>query len=71
MKTEHLEAAKAMQLPLPPWTHEVLGEQRYCDIATKLGFFNPKAEPSDYRPALDPSPFADIIRAQYKGTTQE
>ena len=71
MKAEHLEAAKAMRLPLPPWTHEELGEQRYCDLATKLGFFNPAMESKDFRPALDPTEYLDLIRAQYSGKTTD
>lgn len=52
------------ELPLPPWTHEALGEELYCRIATELGYFNPKNEQSSYRPDLDPTPHLDIIRMQ-------
>ena len=60
------EKAKTLQLPLPPWTHEALGEAKYCEIASELGFFNPKSEQKNYRPNLDPAPFLEIIRAQAK-----
>lgn len=59
-------AENTFELPLPPWSHEALGEEKYCELATKLGFFNPKAEPTTYRPDLDPTPFLDQIRGQHK-----
>ena len=37
------EKAKTMTLPPLPWTHQALGEDVYCKIATELGYFNPKA----------------------------
>jgi len=52
------------QLPIPPWTHENLGEEKYCEVATKLGFFNPKAEDERYRPSLDHTPYLETIKAQ-------
>ena len=61
------EKAKTMTLPPLPWTHQALGEDVYCKIATELGYFNPKAERNDYRPSLDPGPFKDLI----KPTTKE
>lgn len=60
------EKARKMALPLPPWTHEALGEQKYCELARELGYFNPKAEATAYRPSLDPTPFLDVIREQHK-----
>ena len=56
------EKAKTMTLPPLPWTHAALGEDVYCKIATELGYFNPKAESGQYRPSLDPGPFADLIK---------
>ena len=63
----YFEKAKTMTLPPLPWTHQALGEDVYCKIATELGYFNPKAERNDYRPSLDPGPFKDLI----KPTTKE
>ena len=63
----YFEKAKTMTLPPLPWTHQALGEETYCKIATELGYFNPKAESGQYRPSLDPGPFADLI----KPTTKE
>ena len=63
----YFEKAKTMTLPPLPWTHQALGEDLYCKIATELGYFNPKAERNDYRPSLDPGPFKDLI----KPTTKE
>lgn len=59
--TPYQEKASKMQLPPLPWTHEALGEELYCQLATQLGYFNPKAERKDYRPTLDPTPFAQFI----------
>ena len=64
---QYFEKAKTMTLPPLPWTHQALGEDAYCKIATELGYFNPKAERNDYRPALDPSPYLSLI----KPTTKE
>ena len=64
---QYFEKAKTMTLPPLPWTHQALGEETYCKIATELGYFNPKAESGQYRPSLDPGPFADLI----KPTTKE
>ena len=61
------DKAKTMTLPPLPWTHQALGEDVYCKIATELGYFNPKAERTDYRPSLDPGPFKELI----KPTTKE
>lgn len=58
----YFEKAKTMTLPPLPWTHQALGEETYCKIATELGYFNPKAESGQYRPSLDPGPFADLIK---------
>ena len=58
----YYEKAKTMNLPPLPWTHQALGEETYCKIATELGYFNPKAESGQYRPSLDPGPFADLIK---------
>lgn len=58
------EKAKTMTLPRLPWTHEALGEETYCEIATELGYFNPKAEKDDYRPALDATPFLSLIKKE-------
>jgi hypothetical protein len=55
------------KFPPLPWTHEALGEERYCQVAVQLGFFNPKAETPDYRPDLDPTPFLDKIKADNPG----
>ena len=63
----YFEKAKTMTLPPLPWTHQALGEDVYCKIATELGYFNPKAERNDYRPSLDPGPFKELI----KPTTKE
>jgi hypothetical protein len=70
--TVYQEKASKMQLPPLPWTHEALGEELYCQLATQLGYFNPKAERKDYRPTLDPSPFAQFIgKGAPKPTTKE
>lgn len=61
-----IEKARTIKLPLPPWTHEALGEQKYCELARELGYFNPKAEATAYRPSLDHTPFSDVIREQHK-----
>lgn len=58
----YFEKAKTMTLPPLPWTVEALGEETYCKIAAELGYFNPKGEPRDYRPALDPTPFVSLIK---------
>lgn len=55
------------KFPPLPWTHEALGEERYCQTAIELGFFNPKGEPQDYRPDLDPGPFMEKIKADNPG----
>ena len=57
----YVEKAKTMQLPSLPWTHEALGEELYCKLAVELGYYNPKAEKKDYRPTLDPTPYAHLI----------
>lgn len=57
------EKAKTMTLPPLPWTHEALGEEKYCELAVELGYFNPKAEKDEYRPALDATPFLSLIKA--------
>lgn len=64
MMNAYFEKAKTMNLPPLPWTHEALGEELYCTLATELGYFNPKAEKEDYRPALDASPYLSLIRAK-------
>lgn len=51
------------KFPPLPWTHEALGEEKYCEVAVELGFFNPKTEATDFRPSLDPVPFLDKIKA--------
>ena len=66
-----VEKAKTMQLPPLPWTHEALGEELYCKLAVELGYYNPKAERRDYRPALDASPFAHLIGKATKPATKE
>ena len=58
------EKAKTMTLPPLPWTHEALGEEKYCELAVELGYFHPKAERDDYRPSLDPTPFLSLIKAK-------
>ena len=60
------EKAKTMTLPPLPWTYQALGEEKYCEIARELGYFNPKAEASDYRPSLDPTKFLPLIKAAAK-----
>ena len=60
----YFEKAKTMNLPPLPWTWEALGEEKYCEIATELGYFNPKSEKDDYRPSLDPTPFLSLIQAK-------
>ncbi len=42
-------------------------EELYCLLATRLGYFNPKNEPTNYRPSLDPTPYLDQIKAQHGG----
>lgn len=66
MAIEHkiLEKAKTMDLPPLPWTHKALGEDLYCHIAVELGYFNPKTEPANYRPSLDPTPFLGLLKAK-------
>ena len=59
--TDYISKAASMNLPSLPWTWEALGEEKYCEIAIELGFFNPKAERPDYRPSLDPTPFLGLI----------
>lgn len=61
-----IDKARKMALPLPPWTHAALGEEKYCELARELGFFNPKGEATNYRPDLDHTPFSDVIREQHK-----
>lgn len=68
---ELMEKAKKMQLPPLPWTWEKLGEDLYCQIASELNYFNPKAEPPDYRPSLDPTPFLGLILKHKTKTTEE
>ena len=48
--------------PNGPWTHENLGEEKYCEVAKTLGFFDPRLETTDYRPPLDSGPFVEQIR---------
>jgi hypothetical protein len=77
----NIEKAKTLKLPLPPWSlqdgrngekglitrlGEVEAERVYCELARELGYFNPKAEPKNYRPSLDPTPFLEVIREQHK-----
>lgn len=59
--TDYFSKAKTMNPPPLPWTWEALGEDKYCELAIELGFFNPKAERADYRPSLDPTPFLSLI----------
>lgn len=66
-----IEKTKSMNLPLPPWTVEALGEETYCKLALELGFFNPKMERKDYRPALDPTPYLDAIKAKMTNTKEK
>ena len=61
----NLETAKTLQLPPPPWTHEALGEAKYCELARALSFFDPTAESASYRPTLDCGPYLTIIAAQH------
>ena len=65
MPVDYQAIAKTMKLPLPPWTHEKLGEELYCKLAQELGFFDPRTERANYRPSLDPTSFLDEIRRQY------
>jgi len=60
------EKAMTMNLPPLPWTHEALGEEKYCEIARELGYFDPRSEQKNYRPPLDPHPYKDLIRATKK-----
>lgn len=71
MDAKILEKAKTMDLPPLPWTHEKLGEDLYCLIASELGYFNPKSEQADYRPALDPTPFLSLIKSKTTKKTEE
>lgn len=66
-----IEKAKSMNLPLPPWTVEALGEEAYCKLALELGFFDPTKEPKGYRPALDPTPYLDVIKAKINNTKEK
>ncbi len=65
--------------PLPPWSladsndgepglitryGAEKAEEIYCRLATELGYFNPKTEPTAYRPALDCTPHLAKIREQ-------
>lgn len=59
----YFEKAKTMTLPPLPWTHQALGEEIYCKIATELGYFNPKAERANFRPSLDPTPYLSLIKS--------
>ena len=59
---DYRKIAETINLPSLPWTHEALGEERYCYIASTLGYFDPKAETKDYRPSLDPTPYKDLIK---------
>ena len=47
------------------------GKRLYFTLARELGYFNPKGESGDYRPALDPTPFLDIIREQHSKKKKE
>lgn len=58
----YFEKAKSITLPPLPWTIEKLGEEKYCEIAKELGYFDPKKERVDYRPALDPTPFLSLLK---------
>lgn len=58
----YFEKAKTMTLPPLPWTHENLGEEKYCEIAKELGYFDPKKEQADFRPALNPTPFLSLLK---------
>jgi hypothetical protein len=60
----YVDKAKTMTLPPLPRTHEKLGEEKYCEIAKDLGYFDPKKERVDYRPALDPTPFLSLIKKE-------
>jgi len=60
---DYRQKAMTMTLPPLPWTHEALGEEKYCEIARELGYFDPRKEKKDYRPSLDPTPFKDLIKA--------
>lgn len=59
---DYIEKAKRMTLPPLPWTHQALGEAKYCEIARELGYFDPAKEKRDYRPSLDPTPFLSLIK---------
>ena len=59
--TDYFSKAKTMNLPSLPWTAAALGEDKYCELAIELGYFNPKAERSDYRPDLDPTQYLSLI----------
>ena len=70
--TDYFSKAKTMNLPPLPWTWEALGEDKYCELAIELGFFNPKAERADYRPSLDPTPFLSLInKSKPKAKSEE
>lgn len=71
MDAKILEKAKTMDLPPLPWTHEKLGEDLYCQIASELGYFNPQSEPASYRPSLDPTPFLGLIKSKTTKKTEE
>ena len=67
----YIEKASKMNLPPLPWTHEALGEELYCKLAVELGYYNPKAEKKDYRPALVATPYAHLIGKGTKPAAKE
>lgn len=71
IRETYRQKAETMSLPPLPWTWEALGEDRYCEIAVELGYFNPKSERPDYRPSLDPTPFIDLIRKRQTKPKQQ
>jgi hypothetical protein len=59
------------KFPNGPWTVENLGEEKYCEVAKTLGFFDPKGESADYRPSLDCGPFIEEIKRDNSAAKQQ
>lgn len=65
-KTEKQDSGKPT-IPAPPWTVDNLGEEVYGDLARAYQIFDPRQEPTGYRPALD---LTEQWRAQTGGGDQ-
>jgi hypothetical protein len=66
MIMDYRKKAESMELPPMPWTHAALGEEKYCELARELGYFEPRSEKPDFRPPLDATPYKDLIKATKK-----